>query len=187
MDITRSREYCLTLLQEYTKSDSLLKHAFAVETCVRAYAEKLNEDIDYWGNVALLHDFDYEKYPTAEEHPFKGAEILREKGFDDEFISSILSHADYSGVPRDTILKKVLFACDELAGFITAVTYVRPSKSVDEVEVSSVKKKMKDKAFAKAVSRDDIINGAAGINVQLDEHIQFCINAMRKNKDILGL
>lgn len=187
MDITRSREYCLTLLQEYTKSDSLLKHAFAVETCVRAYAEKLNEDIDYWGNVALLHDFDYEKYPTAEEHPFKGAEILREKGFDDEFISSILSHADYSGVPRDTILKKVLFACDELAGFITAVTYVRPSKSVDEVEGSSVKKKMKDKAFAKAVSRDDIINGAAGINVQLDEHIQFCINAMRKNKDILGL
>jgi len=187
MDITRSREYCLTLLQEYTKSDSLLKHAYAVETCVRAYAEKLNEDVDYWGNVALLHDFDYEKYPTAEEHPFKGAEILREKGFDDEFISSILSHADYSGVPRDTILKKVLFACDELAGFITAVTYVRPSKSVDEIEVSSVKKKMKDKAFAKAVSRDDIINGAAGINVQLDEHIQFCINAMRKNKEILGL
>lgn len=187
MDITRNREYCLTLLQEYTKSDSLLKHAFAVETCVRAYAEKLNEDVDYWGNVALLHDFDYEKYPTAEEHPFKGAEILRQKGFDDEFISSILSHADYSGVPRDTILKKVLFACDELAGFITAVTYVRPSKSVDEVEVSSVKKKMKDKAFAKAVSRDDIINGAAGINVQLDEHIQFCINAMRKNKEILGL
>jgi putative nucleotidyltransferase with HDIG domain len=187
MDINRNREYCLTLLQEYTKSDSLLKHAFAVETCVRAYAEKLNEDVDYWGNVALLHDFDYEKYPTAEEHPYKGAEILREKGFDDEFISSILSHADYSGVPRDTILKKVLFACDELAGFITAVTYVRPSKSVDEVEVSSVKKKMKDKAFAKAVSRDDIINGAAGINVLLDEHIQFCINAMRKNKEILGL
>jgi putative nucleotidyltransferase with HDIG domain len=185
MDITRN--YCLTLLQEYTKSDSLLKHAYAVETCVRAYAEKYNEDVEYWGNVALLHDFDYEKYPTAEEHPFKGAEILREKGFDDEFISSILSHADYSGVPRDTTLKKVLFACDELAGFITAVTYVRPSKSIDEVEVSSVKKKMKDKAFAKAVSRDDIINGAAGINVLLDEHIQFCINAMRKNKDILGL
>jgi putative nucleotidyltransferase with HDIG domain len=185
MDITRN--YCLTLLQEYTKSDSLLKHAYAVETCVRAYAEKFNEDIEYWGNVALLHDFDYEKYPTSEEHPFKGAEILREKGFDDEFISSILSHADYSGVPRDTTLKKVLFACDELAGFITAVTYVRPSKSIDEVEVSSVKKKMKDKAFAKAVSRDDIINGAAGISVLLDEHIQFCINAMRKNKDILGL
>jgi putative nucleotidyltransferase with HDIG domain len=187
MDINRSRESCLTLLQEFTKSDSLLKHAYAVEACVKAYAEKYNEDAEYWGNVALLHDFDYEKYPTAEEHPFKGAEILREKGFDDEFISSILSHADYSGVPRDTLLKKVLFACDELAGFITAVTYVRPSKSVDEVEVSSVKKKMKDKAFAKAVSRDDIINGATGINVQLDEHLQFCINAMRKNKELIGL
>jgi putative nucleotidyltransferase with HDIG domain len=187
MDINRNREYSLKLLKEFTKSDSLLKHAYAVEACVKAYAEKYNEDVEYWGNVALLHDFDYEKYPTAEEHPFKGAEILREKGFDDEFISSILSHADYSGVPRDTTLKKVLFACDELAGFITAVTYVRPSKSIDEVEVSSVKKKMKDKAFAKAVSRDDIINGAAGINVPLDEHIQFCINAMRKNKEILGL
>ena len=187
MDLTRNREYCLTLLQEYTKSDSLLKHAYAVETCVRAYAEKLNEDVDYWGNVALLHDFDYEKYPTAEEHPFKGAGILKEKGFDEEFISSILSHADYSCVPRDTILKKVLFACDELAGFITAVTYVRPSKSVDEVEVSSVKKKMKDKAFARAVNRDDIVKGAEGINIPLDEHIDFCINAMRKNKELLGL
>lgn len=187
MDLTRNREYCLSLLQEYTKSDSLLKHAYAVETCVRAYAEKLNEDVAYWGNVALLHDFDYEKYPTAEEHPFKGAEILKEKGFDEEFISSILSHADYSGVPRDTILKKVLFACDELAGFITAVTYVRPSKSVDEVEVSSVKKKIKDKAFARAVNRDDIVKGAEGINIPLDEHIDFCINAMRKNKELLGL
>lgn len=187
MDLPRNREYCLTLLKEYTKSDSLLKHAYAVETCVRAYAEKLNEDVDYWGNVSLLHDFDYEKYPTVEEHPFIGAEILREKGFDEEFISSILSHADYSGVTRDTLLKKVLFACDELAGFITAVTYVRPSKSVDEVEVSSVKKKMKDKAFAKAVSRDDIISGAAEIDVTLDEHIQFCIYAMRKNKELLGL
>lgn len=187
MDLTRNREYCLSLLQEYTKSDSLLKHAYAVETCVRAYAEKLNEDVAYWGNVALLHDFDYEKYPTAEEHPFKGAEILKEKGFDEEFISSILSHADYSGVPRDTILKKVLFACDELAGFITAVTYVRPSKSVDEVEVSSVKKKIKDKAFARAVNRDDIVKGAEGINIPLDEHVDFCINAMRKNKELLGL
>jgi putative nucleotidyltransferase with HDIG domain len=187
MDVTRNREYCLTLLQQYTKSDSLIKHAYAVETCVRAYAEKLNEDVEYWGNVALLHDFDYEKYPTAEDHPFKGAEILREKGFDEEFINSILSHADYSGVPRDTIIKRVLFACDELAGFITAVTYVRPSKSIDEVEVSSVKKKMKDKAFARAVNRDDILNGAEGINIPLDEHISFCINAIRKNKELLGL
>ena len=186
MDINRNREYCLNLLKEYTKSESLLKHAYAVETCVQAYAEKFNEDVEYWGNVALLHDFDYEKFPTAEEHPFKGAEILREKGFDEEFISSILSHADYSGVPRDTLLKKVLFACDELAGFITAVTYVRPSKSIDEVEVSSVKKKMKDKAFARAVNRDDILNGAKEINIPIEEHIQFCIDAMKKNKELLG-
>jgi putative nucleotidyltransferase with HDIG domain len=187
MDVTRIREFCLNILQEYTKSYSLLKHAYAVESCVRAYAEKMNEDIEYWGNVALLHDFDYEKYPTAEEHPFKGAEILKQKGFDEEFINAILSHADYSGVPRDTSLKKVLFACDELAGFITAVTYVRPSKSIDEVEVSSVKKKMKDKAFARAVNRDDMLNGAEGIGIALDEHIDFCIKAMRKNKDLLGL
>ncbi|HCY77867.1 MAG TPA: HAD family hydrolase [Ignavibacteriales bacterium] len=187
MDRSRDRDYCLQLLQEYTKSDSLLKHAYAVETCVKAYAEKLNEDVAYWGNVALLHDFDYEKYPTAEEHPFKGAEILREKGFDEEFINSILSHADYSGVARDTLLKKNLFACDELAGFITAVTYVRPSKCIDEVEVGSVKKKMKDKAFARAVSRDDILNGAAEINIPLDEHIGFCIEAMKRNKELLGL
>jgi putative nucleotidyltransferase with HDIG domain len=186
MDINRNREFCLNLLKEYTKSESLLKHAYAVATCVRAYAEKFNEDIEYWSNVALLHDFDYEKFPTAEEHPFKGSEILREKGFDVEFINSILSHADYSGVPRDTLLKKVLFACDELAGFITAVIYVRPSKSIDEVEVNSVKKKMKDKAFARAVNRDDILNGAKEINIPLEEHIQFCIDAMKKNKELLG-
>jgi putative nucleotidyltransferase with HDIG domain len=187
MDNSRNREYCLSILQEYTKSDSLLKHAYAVESCVRAYAGKFNEDVEYWGNVALLHDFDYEKFPTAEEHPFKGAEILKEKGFDDIFVKSILSHADYSGELRDTLLKKVLFACDEIAGFITAVTYVRPSKSISEVELKSVKKKMKDKAFARAVSRDDIINGAEGLGVPLDEHIQFCIDAMKKNKDELGL
>ena len=187
MDNSRNRDYCLALLKEYTTNDSLLKHAYAVESCVRAYAEKFVEDVEYWGNVALLHDFDYEKYPTAEEHPFKGAEILKENGFDENFIKSILSHADYSGEPRDTLLKKVLFACDELAGFITAVTYVRPSKSISEVEVSSVKKKMKDKAFARAVNREDIINGAAGLNIPLDEHIQFCINAMKSSKELLGL
>jgi putative nucleotidyltransferase with HDIG domain len=187
MDNSKNREYCLSILKEYTKSDSLLKHAFAVESCVRAYAEKFNEDIEYWGNVALLHDFDYEKYPTTEEHPFKGAEILKEKEFDDVFIKSILSHADYSGEPRDTLLKKTLFACDELAGFITAVTYVRPSKSISEVELKSVKKKMKDKAFARAVSREDINNGAAGLEIPLDEHIQFCVNAMKKNSELLGL
>ncbi len=177
----------MAILKDYTKSESLLKHAYAVETCVNAYAKKFNEDVEYWSNVALLHDFDYEKYPTAEEHPFKGAEILKEKGFDEDFIKSILSHADYSGEPRDTLLKKVLFACDELAGFITAVTYVRPSKSINEVEVSSVKKKMKDKAFAKAVNREDIKSGSELLQIPLDDHIQFCIDAMKKNKDMLGL
>jgi predicted hydrolase (HD superfamily) len=126
-------------------------------------------------------------YPTAEEHPFKGSEILKEKGFSEEFRTAILSHADYSGVPRETLLQKVLFACDELAGFITAVTYVRPSKSIDEVEVNSVKKKMKDKAFAKNVSREDIIKGAEILNIPLEDHIQLCINAMKKNKTELGL
>jgi putative nucleotidyltransferase with HDIG domain len=183
----RNRAFCLEILKDFTKSESLLKHAYAVETCVRAYAEKYNEDINYWGNVALLHDFDYEKFPTAEEHPFKGSEILRAKGFDEEFINSILSHADYSGVPRDTLLKKVLFACDELAGFLTAVAYVRPSKSIADVEVSSVKKKMKDKAFARAVNREDIINGSIALDIKLDDHIDFCITAMKKNKDSLGL
>jgi putative nucleotidyltransferase with HDIG domain len=186
-DISRDRNYCLALLKEYTQSDSLLKHAYAVETCVRAYAKKFNEDQEYWGNVALLHDFDYEKFPTAEEHPFKGAVILKEKGFSGDFIDSILSHAGYSGTPRNTLLRKTLFACDELAGFITAVTYVRPSKSVDEVEVKSVKKKLKDKAFARNVSREDILQGAEELGISLDEHIDFCIKAMRENKGELGL
>ena len=184
---SRDREYCLNLLKEFTKSDSLLKHAYAVETCVKAYANKYNEDIMYWGNVALLHDFDYEAFPTAEEHPFKGSEILKEKGFDENFRNAILSHANYSGVPRDTLLAKVLFACDELAGFITAVTYVRPNKTVEEVEVKSIRKKMKDKAFARSVNREDIINGAEALGIQLDEHIEFCINAMKLNKEELGL
>jgi putative nucleotidyltransferase with HDIG domain len=187
MDIHLNREFCLGILKEYTKSESLLKHAFAVETCVRAYAEKFNQDVEYWGNVALLHDFDYEMYPTENEHPFKGSEILKEKGFSEEFRSAILSHADYSGIKRETLLQKTLFACDELAGFITAVTYVRPSKSIDEVEVKSVKKKLKDKAFARAVNREDIIKGSEEIGILLDEHIQFCIDAMKKNKDLLGL
>ena len=143
-DITRNRETCWDILSEYTKSEALIKHALSVESCVRAYAHKsLMKMIEYWGNVALLHDFDYEMYPTAEEHPYKGSEILKEKGFDEEFRKAILSHADYTGVARETLLQKVLFACDELAGFITAVTYVRPSKTVDEVEVKIGKEKIK--------------------------------------------
>lgn len=186
-DIHRDRSYCLSLLKEYTISDSLLKHAYAVEACVRAYADKFNEDEEYWGNTALLHDFDYEKYPSEKEHPFTGSKILEERGFEEKFRNAILSHANYSGVPRNSLLEKTLFACDELAGFITAVTYVRPHKTVDEVEVKSVKKKLKDKAFAKNVSREDISSGADELGIPLDEHIQFCIDAMRKNKEELGL
>ncbi|MCG6915663.1 HDIG domain-containing protein [bacterium BMS3Abin03] len=186
-DIVRNREQCWQILNEYTKGEALIKHALAVETCVRAYAKKFNDDIKFWGNVALLHDFDYEMYPTEQEHPFKGSDILKEKGFNEEFRNAILSHANYSGVKRESKLQKVLFACDELAGFITAVTYVRPSKTVDEVEVKSVKKKLKDKAFARAVSREDIRNGAEELGIPLDEHIEFCILAMRENKEALGL
>jgi len=186
-NIERDRDFCFSILNEYTKSESLIKHALAVETCVQAYAVKLNEDESYWGNVALLHDYDYEKYPTAEEHPYKGNDILKEKGFSEEFRNAIMSHADYTGVKRNSTLEKVLFACDELAGFITAVTYVRPSKTVDEVEVRSVLKKMKDKAFARTVNREDIIKGAEVLGVPLEEHIQFCINAMKSKKELLGL
>ncbi len=182
-----NRGYCLSILNEYTQSDSLLKHAFAVESCVKAYALKFDENQEFWGNVALLHDFDYERHPSADEHPFAGAAILRGKGFSEEFIKTVLSHANYSGEPRDTLLKKVLYACDELAGFITAVTYVRPSKSIDEVEVKSVLKKMKDKAFARAVSREEISEGAELLGIPLEQHVGFCIEAMKNNKTLLGL
>jgi len=186
-NIIENRNICFEILKEYTKSESLLKHALAVEACVREYALKFNENIELWGNVALLHDFDYEMYPGAEEHPYKGSEILKERGFNEEFRNAIMSHAGYTGIQRDTLLRKTLFACDELAGFITAVAYVRPSRSINEVEIKSVTKKMKDKAFARAVNREDIINGAQNLGIQLEEHIQFCIDAMKKNKDGLGL
>ncbi len=186
-DLMHDRNACHNILTEYTKSESLLKHAYAVEACVEAYAEKFGEDIEYWANVGLLHDFDYEKFPTEKEHPFKGAEILREKGFDEEFITAILSHADYTGIERKTLLQKTLFACDELAGFITAVTLVRPSKSLSEVKVKSVKKKLKDKNFARAVNREDIYKGAEELGIPLDEHIAFCIDAMNKYHERLNL
>lgn len=186
-DKFKDRSFCLSLLKEYTKNESLLKHAYAVETCVRTYAKKFGEDEEYWGNVALLHDFDYEMYPSEEGHPFKGSEILKDKGFSEEFRNAILSHANYTGVKRETLLQKTLFACDELAGFLTAVSYVRPTRTITEVEVKSVKKKLKDKAFARNVSREDIISGAEELGIPLDEHIQFCIDAMRENKELLGL
>lgn len=167
------------LLTEFTLSESLRKHALAVEACMRAYARKLGGDENLWGVVGLIHDFDYEKYPSAQEHPFKGSEILKERGYSDEIRRAIMSHAEYSGVSRDTPMEKTLFACDELAGFITAVALVKPGRSLAEVDAKSVRKKMKDKAFARSVSRDDIINGARDLGIDLDEHITFCIEAMK--------
>jgi putative nucleotidyltransferase with HDIG domain len=187
-----TREDAWALLCEYTQSESLRKHMLAVEASVRAYARKNGADENTWSLAALLHDFDYERWPNNDhaadrEHPAEGAKILREKGYSEEIIRAILSHADYTGVPRETPLEKTLFACDELAGFLTACSYVRPSKSILDLEVSSVKKRMKDKAFARGVSRDDAINGAQQLGVSLDEHIAFCIEAMRGEADALGL
>jgi putative nucleotidyltransferase with HDIG domain len=180
------------LLCEYTQSESLRKHMLAVETCVRAYARKHSADEELWGIAALLHDFDYERWPNADhaadkEHPAEGAKILRRLGYPEEAVRAILSHADYSGVVRQSPLEHTLFACDELAGFLTACTYVRPSKSILDLEVDSVKKRMKDKAFARGVSRDDVRKGAEELGVPLEQHIAFCIAAMRENADALGL
>src|SRR5881296_3684419 len=175
------------LLTEFTQSESLRKHALAVEACMRAYARKFGADENLWGTVGLLHDFDYEKYPTPQEHPYKGNEILKQRGYSDEIRRAIMSHAEYSGVSRDTSMEKALFACDELAGFITACTLVKPSKSLAEVEAKSVRKKMKDKAFARSVNRNDITTGAADLGVDLEEHIAFCIEAMKGTARELGL
>jgi len=182
-----AREEAWSLLTEFTQSESLRKHALAVEACMRAYARKLGGDESLWGLVGLIHDFDYEKYPSAEDHPFKGSEILKERGYSEEIRRAILSHAEYSGVPRETPMEKALFACDELAGFITAATLVKPSKSLSELDAKSVRKKMKDKAFARSVSRADIVNGAADLGVDLEEHITFCIEAMKAVAADLGL
>jgi len=159
--------------------NKLVTAALAVETCVVAYAKQLGEDEQKWSVTALLHDFDWEIHPQLPDHPMLGEPILAERGVDEEIRRAILSHADFSGVPRVSPLEKVLYACDELAGFITAISYVKPTRSVFEVDVTSVKKKMKDKAFAKSVSREDIVNGAAEMGIELDEHIAFCIKAMQ--------
>jgi putative nucleotidyltransferase with HDIG domain len=182
-----NRNEALELLKEYTKSESLLKHAFAVESAMRAYAKKFNEDENFWGITGLLHDFDYEKFPTAEEHPFKGAEILKEKGYPSIMIEAILGHADYTGVKRETKLAKTLFAVDELSGFIIACAYVIPDKKLSSLKVKSVKKKLKDKAFARSVNRDDIIKGAEELNVNLDDHIDFLIKALNEIAEVLNL
>jgi predicted hydrolase (HD superfamily) len=218
------RESAWCLLTEFTQSESLRKHALAVEACMRACAKKFGKcknhegdgraldreghdfsravydglpngasapegltEEDLWGIVGLIHDFDYEKYPSLEDHPYKGNEILKERGWPDVIRRAIMSHAEYTGVTRDTPMEKALFACDELAGFITAVALIKPGKSLAEVDVKSVRKRMKDKAFARKVNRDDIINGAAALGVDLDEHIGFCIAALQGIADKLGL
>lgn len=182
-----TREQAWELLCEFTKTDGLRRHALAVEACVGAYAGKFGEDAALWSVTALLHDFDYEIHPDAPDHPMLGEPILAERGVGEEIRRAILSHANYSGVPRESRLEKTLFACDELAGFLTAVSYVKPGRSIVEVDVKSVRKKLKDKGFARSVSRDDIVNGAQALGVDLDEHIGFCIQAMQARAAALGL
>jgi putative nucleotidyltransferase with HDIG domain len=187
-----TRNDAWTLLCEYTQNESLRKHALAVEACVRAYARKSGADEELWSLTALLHDFDYERWPNdahsaTEEHPAGGSSILRERGYPEEMIRAIVSHAEYCNVARETPLEHTLFACDELAGFLTACSLVKPSKSIFEVEPDSVKRKLKDKAFARGVNRDDVRKGAEELAVPIEEHIAFCIAAMREAADALGL
>jgi len=182
-----TRAEAWAILTEHTKSDSLIKHALAVEAAMRAYARKLGENEEEWAVVGLLHDFDYEEHPTLDEHPMKGAEILRAKGYPEEMIQAILSHASHTGIPRETRMAKALYSVDELAGFITAVALVRPNKKVADVEPKSVKKKMKDKAFARAVNRDEIREGAELLAVDFDEHVRTVIDAMAGIARELGL
>ncbi len=182
-----NRAEAMELLREFTQSDSLIKHALAVEAAMRAYARKYGEDEEKWGVVGLIHDFDYEQNQTWETHVYAGVKTLRERGWPEEIVEGVASHATYMNIPRDTPMKKVLFAVDELTGFISAVALVRPSKSVMDVEPSSVKKKMKDKAFARAVSREDIVQGAEALGIPLEEHIAFVTAAMQAVARDLGL
>ena len=180
-----TNEQATELLFEFTKTESLRKHAYAVEAAMRAYAEKYGEDPEYWGRIGLIHDFDYEMYP--DQHPNKGNEILEQRGVDEQTRKIILGHADFSGVPRDTLAAKVLYAVDELCGFITAVTLVRPNRSLGEVKLKSVKKKLKDKNFAAKVNRDEIRTGAEELGVDFDEHVQFVIDALKPAAEKIGL
>jgi putative nucleotidyltransferase with HDIG domain len=190
--MTLSRSDALALMHEYTASDALRKHMYAVELAMRAMAEREGADPDAWGTVGLLHDFDYERFPNAEhsahqEHPAEGVRILAERGLPEPAQRAILGHASYTGVPRDTPMAKALFSVDELCGFLVACALVRPSRSLQDLEVSSVKKKLKDKAFARGVNRDDVIQGAAEVGVPLDEHIAFVLAALRPHERVLGL
>jgi putative nucleotidyltransferase with HDIG domain len=182
-----TRESAWELLKEYTKSESLRKHALAVEILMKAYARKYGEDEEIWGIVGLIHDFDYEMYPEFPNHPTKGSEILRQHGYPDDIIYAVSSHVDAMNLPRHSLLCKAIFACDELAGFLTASALVRPGKSILGMEAKSVRRKLKDKAFARAVNRDDIYKGASELGVDLDEHLGFCIHALEENAAALGL
>jgi len=190
--MTLTRSEALALMQEYTASDALRKHMYAVEIAMRAMAERASEDPEAWGLVGLVHDFDYERYPNAahsphQEHPAEGVRILAERGLPEPMQRAILGHANYTGVPRDSAMAKALFAVDELCGFLVACALVRPSRSLQDLEVSSVRKKLKDKAFARGVSREDVIQGAAELSVPLDEHIAFVLAALRPQERVLGL
>jgi putative nucleotidyltransferase with HDIG domain len=185
--MTKTREEALALLKEYTQSESLLRHAYAVEAAMRAYAEKFGEDVEKWGITGLLHDFDYERYPSPQEHTIVGARILREHGYPEDVIYAIQAHADYNHLPRNTLMAKTLYACDELSGFLMAVAMVKPSRRIADVEVRSVKKKLKDKAFARGVNREDVYRGAEELGVDLDEHIAFLIQALSQVAPALGL
>jgi putative nucleotidyltransferase with HDIG domain len=187
-----TRDDALALMHQYTASDALRKHMYAVEIAMRALAERYGEDPESWGMVGLLHDFDYERYPNQEHsptegHPAEGVRLLAERGFPEPMQRAILGHATYSGVPRDTLMARALFAVDELAGFLVACALVRPTRSLQDLEVSSVKKKLKDKAFARGVSREDVIRGAEELGVPLDEHIAFVLDALRPHEKTLGL
>lgn len=187
MSAVTARDSAWQLLTEWTLSESLRKHALAVEAAVRGYARKFGEDEEAWGSVALLHDLDYERYPTSADHPFRGCEELQRRGYPDWFTRAILSHADYSGIARESLLERTLYACDEMAGFVTAAALVRPTKSILDLEAGSVLKRMKDKAFARAVSRDDLRRGAAELGLPLEEHVANVIAFMRNSADALGL
>ena len=182
-----TREDAWNLLCEYTESDSLRRHGLAVEQVMRKMAQKYGEDEELWAMTGLLHDFDYEKYPTMEEHPYVGNEILKEKGFPEELTTAIMGHANYTGVLRESLMAKALYAADEISGFMFAVTYVRPSKSIHDVKVKSVKKKLKQKSFAASVNREEVYEGPEELDVTLDEHIQFIIDALKEKAEDLGL
>jgi putative nucleotidyltransferase with HDIG domain len=185
--MTPNRDAAWALLTEFTQNDNLLKHGLAVEAAVRGYARRFGEDEEWWGAAALLHDFDYERYPDLKDHPFRGADVLRERGWPEDIVRAVLSHADHTGVARESRLEHTLFACDEMAGFVTAAALVRPSKSVLDLEAKSVVKRMKEKAFARAVNRDDLRKGAEEIGLPIEEHAANVIAFMREKADELGL